>query len=226
MSEGEGTGRAGGRGRGRPPVITREQIVRAARDVGLDRLRMSSVAEALNVRPAALYHHVRSRDELVELVAWQVLEETNYDDWTPDNGTGWRGWIRAYAHALRRAMLDNAALFQYIRLTTAATTHRLDHIERLVGVLVDAGFGYTTASHTIQHVHLMIEAEVRDAVEPEGSQQRQFTEFHRALAARPGDDLPHLRRMAEHRPGPDPDAQFEFMLDCLLEGLATRLDRP
>nr|WP_246361243.1 TetR/AcrR family transcriptional regulator C-terminal domain-containing protein [Haloechinothrix aidingensis] len=185
---------------------------------------MAAVAEVLNVRPAALYHHVRDRDELIELVARQVLEETEYDEWAPGTDTDWRGWLRAYAYALRKAMLDNASLFQYIRLSTATTAHRLDQIEQLVEVLVDAGFDHGTASHAIQQVHLMAEAEFHDAQDPPGSQRRQFSEFRKALQARPDDELPHLRRMAELRPDPDPDAQFDFMLGCLLAGLETRLD--
>src|SRR4051812_22789543 len=68
--------------RGRPPRISRAQIVQAARNAG-EQPSMADVARALDVAPGALYHHVRDRDELLELVAAQVLEETAFDDWTP-----------------------------------------------------------------------------------------------------------------------------------------------
>lgn len=208
------------RGRGRPAVITREQVVRAAREVGLEDLRMSRVAEALQVRPAALYHHVRDREELIQLVAWQVLEETEYDSWIPADGAGWREWVRAYATALRQAMLANPALFGYIRLTTAATAQRLDQIELLVGVLLDAGFDLETARHALQYVHLLVEGEVRERQAADHGDEAQFGEFQRAMAQRTPADLPNLWRMARARLAPDPDLQFAFAVDCLLAGMA------
>lgn len=211
------------RGRGRPPVITLDQIVGAARRVGLADLRMAAVAKALNVRPAALYHHVRDRDELLHLVAQQVLEETAYDDWIPRDNPDWRVWLRGYADALRKAMLENAAVVRYIRLTTTATAGRLDQIERLVEVLLAAGFELVTARHAIQHVHTLVLAEVRDSVAEASTTQ--FAEFQRALAARPPDELPELRRMAAAHQAPDPDEQFAFALACLLTGMESQLRR-
>lgn len=212
------------RGRGRPPVITREQVVRAAREVGLEDLRMSRVAEALKVQPAALYHHVRDREELIQLVAWQVLEETEYDSWMPADGGDWQECIRAYATALRKAMLANPALFGYIRLTTAATAQRLDQIELLVGALLDAGFDLETARHALQYVHLLVEGEVRERQAAGRGDDAQFGEFQRALAQRSAAELPNLWRMAEARPAPDPDLPFAFAVDCLLAGMAGHAD--
>ncbi|MGH3734288.1 MAG: TetR/AcrR family transcriptional regulator C-terminal domain-containing protein [Micromonosporaceae bacterium] len=210
------------RGRGRPPVITRDQIVRAARQVGLADLRMAAVAQVLNVRPAALYHHVRDRDELLQLVARQVLEETAYDDWIPRDSDDWRVWLRGYAAALRTALLEHAPLLRYIRLTTTATAGRLEQIEKLVEVLLAAGFDPETARHAIQYVHLLVIAEVREQGTA-GELAPQIAEFQRALRARPPDELPLLRRLAATRPAPDPDEQFEFGVACLLAGLEARL---
>lgn len=205
------------RGRGRPAAITREQIVDAARRIGLADLRMAAVAQTLNVRPGALYHHVRDRDELLHLVAWQVLEETAHDDWIPRDSDDWRVWLRGYAHALRTAMTEHAAVLRYIRLTTTATAGRLEQMERLVEVLLRAGFGLETARHAIQYVHLLVLAELHENVAQQDAPQT--AEFQRALAARPPDELPLLRRMAAARPAPDPDEQFEFALACLLAGM-------
>lgn len=215
---------AGKRGRGRPPVITRDQIVRAARRVGLDDLRMAAVAQELGVRPAALYHHVRDRDELLHLVAWQVLEETAYDEWVPDSAD-WRVWLHSYAGALRTAMLEHAGVLRFIRLTTTATAGRLDQMERLVETLVAAGFDLETARHAIQYVHVLVLAEVRESAVPGGEAAPQVAEFQEALATRPPDELPLLRRMAAARDAPDPAEHFEFVLTCLIAGLEARLRR-
>lgn len=55
--------------RGRPPQISREAIVRAARHIvegeGIDALTMRRLADALGVVPMAIYRHVRDKNELL-----------------------------------------------------------------------------------------------------------------------------------------------------------------
>ena len=214
-----------GRGRGRPPRITREQIVRAARTAGADgaTLRMTDVARALDVAPAALYHHVRDRSELLELVAAQVLEETAFDDWIPAGPATWDRWVRAYATAFRAALLANPGALRYGRLTTAATAGRLEQIDRLVGVLGEAGFSLRDAAHAVGHVNVLVcgEAWERALAAHEGDEP-QLAEFDRAVAARP-ETLANLVPLADPAARPDPDAQFAFALDCLVAGLRARL---
>jgi TetR/AcrR family tetracycline transcriptional repressor len=209
------------RPRGRPARISREQIVAAAREVGVDELRMSDVARALDVAPAALYHHVRDRDELLGLVAAQVLEETAYDQWIPSDESPWQDWLRAYAVAFRTAAIENATLFRYVRLTTLATASRLEQIDRLVAVLLQAGFDLTDVSHAIQHVNLLVVGEAWERALGENDPQAE--EFDRAVAART-DELPHLTPLAGPAARPDVDSHFEFALGCLIAGMRQRLD--
>ena len=97
------------RRRGRPQQISREQIVDAAVRLGAEGepgdLRMSEVARALDVGPAALYNHVRDREELLALVAARIMEETEYDDFEPGPDATWQDWVVAFATAVRAAVL-------------------------------------------------------------------------------------------------------------------------
>jgi AcrR family transcriptional regulator len=58
--------------RGRPPRLSRDAIVAAARAVverdGVDALTMRRVADEVEASPMALYRHVRSKDELLVLL--------------------------------------------------------------------------------------------------------------------------------------------------------------
>jgi AcrR family transcriptional regulator len=208
--------------RGRPPRISREQIVQAARAAG-DDLRMADVARALDVGPTALYHHVRDRDELLGLVAARVLEETAFDDWAPPADAPWADFVRAYGLAFRQAMLANAGALRYVRLTTATTAGRLEQIDRLVAALRAAGFEVRDIVHAVQHVNLLVcgEAWERALAAPAGAGP-QLVEFDRAVAARAA-DLPALAALADPDARPDADSQFAFALDCLIAGMASRL---
>jgi AcrR family transcriptional regulator len=184
---------------------------------------MSDVARALDVAPGALYHHVRDRAELLELVAAQVLEETAFDDWIPAQDATWQGYLRAYAHAFRAAILANPGAVRYVRLTTAATAGRLDHIDQLVGVLRAAGFALRDVSHAIQLVNLLVCGEAWErAVAGASGDEPQLVEFDRAVAERSA-ALPNLVPLADPGARPDADSQFAFALDCLIAGLELRL---
>jgi AcrR family transcriptional regulator len=215
---------ASARRRGRPPRITRAQIVQAAREVG-EQPRMADVARALDVAPGALYHHVRDRDELLELVAAQVLEESAFDEWTPGADASWQEYVRAYATAFRSALLANPGALRYVRLTTAATAGRLEQMDRFVGVLRTAGFGLHDAAHALQFVNLLVcgEAWERAVAEREGDRP-QLVEFDRAVVGRAG-ELVNLVPLADPSGRPDAESQFAFALDCLIAGLSTRLPR-
>ncbi|MFL6106793.1 MAG: TetR/AcrR family transcriptional regulator C-terminal domain-containing protein [Marmoricola sp.] len=206
--------------RGRPQRISREQIVTAALELGTEDLRMSDVAKALDVGPAALYNHVRDRDELLALVAARILDETEYDDFEPGPDASWQDWITAFAHATRAAIVANPQLLQYVRLTSAPTGLRLDRIEHLAAVLDDAGFSTLDVQHAVQHVYTLALGEAWQHALAGGGEDPQFAEFGRGVTER-SDDLPHLQQMLDARP--DPDVQFGFALEALVAGLTVRL---
>ena len=212
------------RRRGRPQRISREQIVTAAVALGSVQdpgdLRMADVARALNVGPAALYNHVRDRDELLALVAARILDETEYDDFEPPAGATWQEWITAFARATRGAIVANPQLLQYVRLTSAPTGLRLDRIEHLAAVLDGAGFSTMDVQHAVQHVYTLALGEAWQRALAVDGEDPQFAEFGRGVSERSA-DLPHLTDMLDARP--EADSQFDFALSMLLTGLEERL---
>ncbi|MCW2784296.1 MAG: hypothetical protein JWP74_813 [Marmoricola sp.] len=206
--------------RGRPQRISRDQIITAALELGPADLRMSEVARALDVGPAALYNHVRDREELLALMAARILDETEYDDFEPAPGATWQEWITAFARATRGAVVANPQLLRYVRLTSAPTGLRLDRIEHLAAVMDGAGFSTADVQHCVQHVYTLALGEAWQQALSAGGEDPQFAEFGRGVNERSA-DLPHLADMVAARP--EADAQFAFALDCLLLGLSTRL---
>lgn len=87
-------------GIGRPPKLNRAVIVAAAIDIadrhGLDAVTMRAVAVELDSTAAALYRHVKNREELVDLVRDEVLTERSAVKPTGQ----WRADLRAFALSL------------------------------------------------------------------------------------------------------------------------------
>ncbi|MET3962251.1 TetR/AcrR family tetracycline transcriptional repressor [Marmoricola sp. OAE513] len=207
------------RGRGRPQQISRDQIVTAALELGTEDLKMSDVARALDVGPAALYNHVRDRDELLALMAARIMEETEYDDFEPGPEATWQDWITAFAEAVRSAVLAHPQLLQYVRVTSPPTSLRLDRIEHLAAAMEGAGFSTQDIQHGVQLVYTLVLGEAWQRTLAGGGEDPQFAEFGRGVRDRPG-DLPHLEAMIAALP--DPDLQFGFALECLIGGLERR----
>jgi AcrR family transcriptional regulator len=96
-----GTGPAGPlraeRRRGRPPQVSRDEIVDAAarllREAPDAPLTMANVAGAVGVTPTALYRHFRGRDELLDALVGKILSDRNAA--LPHEGP-WQDQLRAW----------------------------------------------------------------------------------------------------------------------------------
>src|SRR4030088_2786511 len=64
---------------GRPPRLSRERVVEAARTIverdGIDALTMRRVAQDVGSSPMSIYRHVRDRDELLVLLLDKLAAE-------------------------------------------------------------------------------------------------------------------------------------------------------
>ena len=65
---------------GRPPTVSREEIIKAALGEGISKFSMLSVAKRLNITHGALYRYFPSRDELAIAAVDTVIERACWDD--------------------------------------------------------------------------------------------------------------------------------------------------
>src|ERR1700745_1325476 len=100
----------------RPPVLPRDRVVAEALAIisagGAAALSMRALATRLGVVPAALYRHVRSKEQLYDLVLDRVLAEVGCQ---ADPALPWPGQVAALAHPLPAVLGDHsriAALLQ------------------------------------------------------------------------------------------------------------------
>ena len=93
-------------------LITRERAIEAALELiesdGLGEFSLGAVARRLGVKPPSLYHHFKDKDELLELVARDILASVDF----PDERKGdWEERTLSICLDTRRALLahPNAA---------------------------------------------------------------------------------------------------------------------
>ncbi|WP_371551869.1 TetR/AcrR family transcriptional regulator [Streptomyces sp. NBC_00554] len=106
------------RGRGRPPRLSREQIVEAAvglleRDPDSD-LTIKRVAEAAGAAPMALYRYFPDRDALLQAVADRVLSRIQPVTLT---GETWQEQVRQWMRNSRERLRPHAQLLPYMAST-------------------------------------------------------------------------------------------------------------
>ena len=127
------------RKRGRPALLSREQIVLAAlellRGTPAKPLTMQVLAKALSVSPMSLYTHIRNREDLMQAIAEYVLGEVEVqlsDDW--------RVTIAQWSLAVRRQFLRYPFLGTLIQDGIATPAAWLKISNPLLQALKQAGF--------------------------------------------------------------------------------------
>lgn len=175
---------------------------------------MRRLGSRLGVEAMAIYHHFASRDELLKAIGDRLLEPLH----ELDLDGPWRDACWRFATALRDLAVVQPATFQVLGLQPFDTPASLRPVERLLGVLVERGFGPGEAlavyRATVSYARGYALAEATgftvDAAQSAGRKR---------LAALPRDEFPILAGRAEELAGLGADAGYELGLRALLTGL-------
>jgi AcrR family transcriptional regulator len=218
------TGAVAKRPVGRPPLLDRAMIARAACEVGLDRLTMRSVAEHLGVSVPGLYHHVKGRDEMIRLAAEHSASLIGIPE---DRGQHWAEWLLEWAQHARQAFVSQPELLEQFLQGTIGLKQMVDHIDTVVGVLVRQGFSPRQAMEAYLLVsHSALGAAMSEIRESEASLAGRpvQAEYLQVLAQRGPDELTNLRQLLDAPPIGPPS--FEDQLCTVLVGIAVRRGEP
>jgi AcrR family transcriptional regulator len=94
--------------------VTLETLVDAAADIairdGVDALTMRRLAQQCDVGVMTLYGYVKTKEELLGLLADRFLADTDL----PDPAAPWRDQLSSIIHSVRAAMLEHPALVPII----------------------------------------------------------------------------------------------------------------
>jgi AcrR family transcriptional regulator len=125
----------------RRPQLTRQRIVTEALAViaqdGAQALTMRSLAARLGVVPGALYHHLRNKQQLHDLVLDGVLAEV---DVHPDPSLGWPEQLKVLAHRLRQVLERHPGIAGILKTRDRLGPHSLALAEAFLSPLQTAGF--------------------------------------------------------------------------------------
>lgn len=208
------------------PGITRVHIVTAAMAVlqrdGYDALTIRNVATELGVKSASLYWHFRTKEELEDLLADEVLSDFKL----PPPRDDWRDELRDSSLRLFKHLLSkrDASRLRAGRLLTGPNTLRW--MERGLQTFRRAGLDNRGVAYASHAVHVYIQGFVTfassrlSATQADGATPGEILNSTRAtFASLPADIYPNIVALAEPLTEGDRDRRFLFGLDCLIAGI-------
>lgn len=198
--------------------LSREAVLRAAVELadeeGLSSLSMRALAARLDVVPMALYHHVANKEELLDGMTDVIVGEIDL----PTEESSWKRAVRARVLSARRVMLGHPWARHVIESRITRTPAVLAYMDSMAGTLRAAGFSVDLTHHVMHAVGRRMW----------GFSHELFPDPDRLEGDAPPigvDDLaetrPHLAEIAavsDMGRACDPQQEFEFTLDLLLDG--------
>jgi AcrR family transcriptional regulator len=212
-------------------ALTCERVVAEALaiigDGGTDALSMRALAARLGVVPGALYRHVRSKEQLCDLVADAVLAEV---DCRADRTPGWAGQVKLLAGRLRTVLESHPGIAGLVKTRDPLGPHSLALAEAFLAPLQQAGLPdrqTALAFSLIYDYTLGFAFSDRTTVNEQRVQdtatRHQLHAFFRSL---PAGRFPALAALGEHVWANNRDERFTASLDTLLRGLQPAPRRP
>ena len=210
---------------GRPPLISREQVLACALRVadrdGLEAVTMRRLGAELDVDPMAVSRKLGGKaalyDGLIEHVLGEVAVPTRTGDWAED--------FAALARALRATLLAHPNTVPLLGTRPPVSPRGFRVIEAAVAVLLDAGFSPQDATDGVDcAARLVIGHVLAEAGQPPvsdiGAGDAQHRQAQRDL---PRAEFPGLAEVTREGVTHSPGRLFDFALRGLLLALADQL---
>jgi AcrR family transcriptional regulator len=205
--------------------LTRGRVVAEALAViakdGVHALTMRGLAARLGVVPGALYHHVRNKQQLHDLVLDDILAEVDYH---LDPSLAWTEQLKVLAHRLRAVLERHPGVAAVLKARDPLGPHSLALAEAFLAPLQAAGFG---DRHAGLAFFLLVDYTVGFAVSspPTSANEQRVrdpatrAQLHQFFRSLPPERFPTLVALGEHAWLDNRDERFTAGLDVLVDGL-------
>jgi len=189
---------------------------------GIGALTMRSLAQALDVKPMSLYHHVANKEEILDGIIDVVFGEIEL----PPADIDWRTAMRRRAVSARQVLARHPWATPLMESRRNPGPVTLGHHDAVIGILRRGGFSIQLTAHAYSMLDAYIYGfALQEAGLPFDNEtvpdvaQEMMAEF-------PTGAYPHLTELAmEHvlQPGYDYGDEFDFGLDLILDSFEALL---
>ncbi|MRG60303.1 TetR family transcriptional regulator [Agromyces sp. CFH 90414] len=208
--------------------VLRTAVALADRD-GLDRLTMRALADELGVEAMSIYHHLPNKDAIldgaIEMVFAEIEDEAGGFAVPPStDASSWVPALRERILAARRVLLRHPWAPWVMNARGAPGPTAARHVDGIVGIMRAGGLSFDLIHHALHAIGSRVYGYVQELSDDKEAPPP-VAIAHLATYA------PNLAAMLTEVVHDDPDstlgwcddqAEFEFGLDLLLEGLERR----
>lgn len=208
--------------------LNRERVLRAAvllaDEKGIESLTMRELGVRLGVEAMSLYNHVANKDDILDGIIDLVVSEIDL----PADPADWKEAMRRRAVSAQAVFSRHPWASGLIDSRQSSGPARLHYFDWVLGTLRGAGFTLEMAARAFSlldsYIYGFGRQQINMAVEDGMTPEEIAEAFLRAI---PADEYPHLREMVVDyamTAGYDENADFEFGLNIILDGLQRLLD--
>jgi TetR/AcrR family tetracycline transcriptional repressor len=216
---------------GRERNLERSQIVDEALklldEVGYSGLTLRKLAERLHVQAAALYWHVKNKQDLIDAMASSIILGA-FEHQTEGWDKGWRTVLTIVARTNRKALMSHRDGAQIMAHANMRQTNMLDGMEALLKLLKDEGFSDELAiASFFTIVRFTLGCVFEEQADPRASAPQQAIDEHLKGMQEMSDRYPVVsatfKNLVAGR-AHNPDFMFEHGLALVLDGIAHQLE--
>ncbi|MFD5450022.1 TetR/AcrR family transcriptional regulator [Streptomyces sp. NPDC127100] len=207
---------------GRPPRISREEIIGTARRIveegGVDRLTMRRLAMEVGSTPMALYHHVRDKEELLVLLLDDYAARTLR---RPELPADPRERVVVAATAIHEALAACSWIVEVLTADDLLSTSALWFVEQIVDGLGECGLSLDRAVHGYRAIWYYTAGEivVRTTSARRRADADRVTYREQVFAGLDPGELPRLAQAADRWAPLTAEDTYQDGLRALVDGL-------
>ncbi len=207
------------------PALDQARILQAALElleaVGFDGLTMRMLAARLGIQAASLYWHIRSKQELLALMANEICAPMH----APDQSLSWQKQLRVLGVEYRQVLLGRRDAARVLAASGAPSGPNLLRLSEIVlSILLGARFSHRDAAYAgslvNDYVVMFVLEEIRYAGDSASHSPSGSADWLKAL---PRAQYPSLTALARYLVSFDADERFQFGMEVLIKGLEARL---
>lgn len=218
----------------RPPreALSRDRVLAGALDLadrhGLAAVTMRRLAASLGVEAMSLYHHLPGKERLLDGLVDGIAREIDDEIARRPPADTWRVSVRQRCLAARAVMLRHPWAPGLVGTRTAIPASLFLHYEAILATMIEGGFSYHLAHRAMHALGSMALGFVQELFRPDPG----TAELTQAELTQMAEMLPHVAAMVASEIHANDDdtlgwcdsqAEFEFTLDLLLDGLDRKL---
>lgn len=195
-----------------------------ADEIGIDAFTIRKLAEAIDVKPMTIYHHLPNKEAIIDGMVDRVFDEIDL----PPTELDWRAAMVVRCRSMRRVLADHAWASPLMESRTNPGPATLRHHDAVLGCLRLGGFSLGLTAHAYATIDAFLYGfALQEATLPATGGAEMDELAGSMVEAMPTDELPHLVEFTlDHvlQPGYEFSEAFEFGLGVILDGLQHAVD--